>query len=358
MTPRPLADPRVPHRRLRRGTGCSTDRFAAAGSMLPSASAAATATEVGRWARRQRMVPHRRRREHIVPAETAEMADDLPALCFAVDERWASAISSLHPGARAGELYRFCCRAKLADTPFHTRHFEAVAAEPVAAVEQVVAKVEAWRTAERTAADCKMMAERTSLLVFRTASGRIVRRPYEWIAWSTASSELCRATAGNCGSVCIRRMLGPIAFSRRHGRCRGDRFGTGDCRGRPGADARRSRLEAVLFLAREPLSLRKLAQLANLADGTEARTLLARLRDAVRRARLCVSSGPGGRGVSIAEPARICRRGCVRMAAREREIRLSPPLWRPWRWWPIGNQCCGPRWRRFGAWPAARFFAS
>jgi segregation and condensation protein B len=38
--------------------------------------------------------------------------------------------------------------------------------------------------------------------------------------------------------------------------------------------ARRSRLEAVLFLAREPLSLRKLAQLANLTDGTEARTIL------------------------------------------------------------------------------------
>jgi segregation and condensation protein B len=33
----------------------------------------------------------------------------------------------------------------------------------------------------------------------------------------------------------------------------------------------------VLFLAREPLSLRKLAQLANLADATEARTLLTQL---------------------------------------------------------------------------------
>ena len=41
---------------------------------------------------------------------------------------------------------------------------------------------------------------------------------------------------------------------------------------------RRSRLEAVLFLAREPISLRKLAQSANLADATEARTLLAELR--------------------------------------------------------------------------------
>jgi segregation and condensation protein B len=40
-----------------------------------------------------------------------------------------------------------------------------------------------------------------------------------------------------------------------------------------------SRLEAVLFLTREPLTPRKLAQLANLTDGTEARTLLGSLRE-------------------------------------------------------------------------------
>lgn len=45
-----------------------------------------------------------------------------------------------------------------------------------------------------------------------------------------------------------------------------------------GRTERRGRLEAVLFLAREPLSLRKLAQSANLADATEARTLLGELR--------------------------------------------------------------------------------
>lgn len=36
-------------------------------------------------------------------------------------------------------------------------------------------------------------------------------------------------------------------------------------------------LKAVLFLAKEPLSSRKLAQYSNLADGTEARTLVTRL---------------------------------------------------------------------------------
>jgi len=42
-------------------------------------------------------------------------------------------------------------------------------------------------------------------------------------------------------------------------------------------DDRTARLEAVLFLAREPINSRKLAQFAHLADGTEARTLVRRL---------------------------------------------------------------------------------
>lgn len=40
---------------------------------------------------------------------------------------------------------------------------------------------------------------------------------------------------------------------------------------------RLARIEAILFLAREPLGTRKLAQLADLADGTEARTLIRKL---------------------------------------------------------------------------------
>jgi segregation and condensation protein B len=42
-------------------------------------------------------------------------------------------------------------------------------------------------------------------------------------------------------------------------------------------DARIQRLEAVLLLAREPLSSRKLSQFAGLDDGTQARTLVGRL---------------------------------------------------------------------------------
>src|SRR5688500_18390010 len=42
---------------------------------------------------------------------------------------------------------------------------------------------------------------------------------------------------------------------------------------------RRGRLEAVLFLDREPFTLRRMAQLANLTDAPEARTLLSSLRE-------------------------------------------------------------------------------
>jgi len=47
----------------------------------------------------------------------------------------------------------------------------------------------------------------------------------------------------------------------------------------PTGDSDVSRLEAVLLLAREPLTSRKLSQYANLADGTQARTLIRRLNE-------------------------------------------------------------------------------
>jgi segregation and condensation protein B len=48
----------------------------------------------------------------------------------------------------------------------------------------------------------------------------------------------------------------------------------GDSRRGGSQDARLARLEAVLFVAREPLNSRKLAQFSGLVDGTEARTLV------------------------------------------------------------------------------------
>ena len=53
-----------------------------------------------------------------------------------------------------------------------------------------------------------------------------------------------------------------------------------DSRGRR---VRRKRLEAILFIAREPLNARKLVQLADLKNGTEARSLIRRLNQHYRR---------------------------------------------------------------------------
>ncbi len=84
------------------------------------------------------------------PAETpsAVPAGDgtrMPALLSRLAQLGA-AETKLVPWGSSGHLYRFCCRAAMTDSPAYARHFESVAPEPVMAVEQVVAKVEAWRT--------------------------------------------------------------------------------------------------------------------------------------------------------------------------------------------------------------------
>lgn len=53
--------------------------------------------------------------------------------------------AELNSWGTTGELYRCSCRAKLEQSSLIAHHFEAVAQEPAAAVEQVVAKLEAWR---------------------------------------------------------------------------------------------------------------------------------------------------------------------------------------------------------------------
>ena len=47
----------------------------------------------------------------------------------------------------------------------------------------------------------------------------------------------------------------------------------------PSPQARRQRLEAVLFLARQPLTTRRISQLAILEDGTEARVMIKALNE-------------------------------------------------------------------------------
>ncbi len=100
---------------------------------------------------------------------------------------------------------------------------------------------------------------------------------------------------------------------------------TASASGVPAADEPlRARLEAVLFLAKEPLSSRKLAQFAGLEDGTRARTLVHRLN---------AEYDGSGRAFRVEEAAGgyqlLTRRkfsGWLRrLAHMPGEARLSPP---------------------------------
>jgi segregation and condensation protein B len=89
-------------------------------------------------------------------------------------------------------------------------------------------------------------------------------------------------------------------------------------------DERTARLEAVLFLAREPVNTRKLAQLAGLADGTEARTLIRRLN------RHYDESGSAFRAEELAGGFQLMSRPKFgpwlrRLASSPVEVRLSAP---------------------------------
>jgi hypothetical protein len=64
-------------------------------------------------------------------------------------QQLGAADTNLAPWGDGGRLYRFSCKAPLAAAPTMTQHFESVANEPTVAVEQVLAKVEAWRVAQR-----------------------------------------------------------------------------------------------------------------------------------------------------------------------------------------------------------------
>ena len=79
-----------------------------------------------------------------------------------------------------------------------------------------------------------------------------------------------------------------------------------------------------MFLAREPLSTRKLAKLANLADGTEARTLLKQLRrryDARASAMQAVEVAGGVRLMTRPQLADWLRR----LHGQGEDLRLTAP---------------------------------
>jgi hypothetical protein len=85
-----------------------------------------------------------------VPAvsPTGGQTNRLPELMSRL-QKLGAADTNLAPWGSDGHMYRFSCRAPLASAPAMTQHFESVADQPTVAVEQVLAKVEAWQVAQR-----------------------------------------------------------------------------------------------------------------------------------------------------------------------------------------------------------------
>ncbi len=89
-------------------------------------------------------------------------------------------------------------------------------------------------------------------------------------------------------------------------------------------DSKLSTLEAVLFLAKEPIHPRKLSQLANLADGTEALTLVSRLNRLYDQAARAFRVEEVAGGMQL-RTRRQFGNWLRRLQHVPREIRLSPP---------------------------------
>ena len=113
-----------------------------------------------------------------------------------------------------------------------------------------------------------------------------------------------------------------------------------------------ARLEAVLFLAREPLSSRKLAQIAGLADGTAARTLIRRLNrlyDIAGQAFRVIEIAGGYQLLTKPEFAPVLRK-IVQVAKRVAPFRHR--RWKHWLSWHIGSRFCGRKWKQSVAFSA------
>lgn len=85
-----------------------------------------------------------------------------------------------------------------------------------------------------------------------------------------------------------------------------------------------ARVEAVLFLARTPLSTRKLAKLAGLADGTKARKLIEELRDRLRQRGSALTPVEVAGGVQLLTRPQLAD-WIERLHGPTEELRLSPP---------------------------------
>jgi hypothetical protein len=83
------------------------------------------------------------------PSSVSSSEDRVHALLSRL-EQLGGADVKLTPWGSSGRLFRCCCEAPLANSTAVTQHFESVAAERELAAEQVLAKVEAWRAAQRS----------------------------------------------------------------------------------------------------------------------------------------------------------------------------------------------------------------
>lgn len=82
------------------------------------------------------------------PPANVATNDRMPELMLRLAQLGA-ADTNMAPWGDGGQMYRFSCRAPLTNAPIMMQHFESVAAAPTQAIEQVVAKLEAWRVAQR-----------------------------------------------------------------------------------------------------------------------------------------------------------------------------------------------------------------
>src|SRR6476659_9003138 len=89
-------------------------------------------------------------------------------------------------------------------------------------------------------------------------------------------------------------------------------------------DSDLARLEAILFLAREPLNTRKLSRYANLADGTRARTLIRELNERYDVAGRAIRVQQVAGGYQLLTRAKLAP-WLRRLAHVPTEMRLSAP---------------------------------
>jgi segregation and condensation protein B len=88
--------------------------------------------------------------------------------------------------------------------------------------------------------------------------------------------------------------------------------------------AKLARLEGILLLAREPLSTRKLAELAELADGTEARSLVRELGRRLRKRGSAIQAVEVAQGVQLLTRPHLAH-WLARLDAAVEDPRLSGP---------------------------------